>query len=210
MRKDSTEFIKGEYPSTVRSQFVPMVSRAYSVVEQLMTDNEILNWSIGNNMRGYLINTAVEYEFKRMIESGRLPLSYRIGSNLRKNHQHIEVCSNHSILTISQMKNSNKPPRKAYFRANLGYSNQLMMQFLEDDIKVIDSPLYIVLTHGSKHGNLEFVNLGMPQPHLNTWISCIELMQEPQLIENTELSRIDTEELLVELKEYIRKEKEVK
>ncbi len=203
---NAQNLINKEYPIRLRSKFVPMVRRAYSAIDQLITENEVLNWSVADNLVGNLINTAVEFEFKRMIDKGDLKLEYNVSFNKRKNHKHIELISQNTISTISQVKNKYSVPRKAIFRNNLSCSNQLMFDIYDNSLNFKESPKYILLTHGGKNGNVDFLNLGMPQPYNKGWIYCFDLFSEFEQISNEQYEAQNNEEEIVELKDNIRLE----
>lgn len=208
MRKfeNAKELLNREYPLSIRSKFVPIIKRAYSAVAQLKRENEILNWSVADNLTGHLRNVAVEFEFKRMIDNNQLPLRYHILPNKRRNHKHIELITSNSVATISHLNNKYKTPRKAVFRTNLSLINQLMFDVLNDSIDIVDSPYYILITHGGRGDSLDFVTLGVPEPYVNGWIYYIDLKSEFQQISHPVEEEIVEEETIVELKEYLKQE----
>ncbi|WP_427339575.1 hypothetical protein [Caloranaerobacter sp. DY30410] len=111
--ENAKELLNREYPLLVRLKFVPIIKRVYSAETQLKCENEILDWSVADNLTGYIRNVAVEFEFKRMIDNNQLPLKYRILPNKRRNYKHIELITSNSIATISHLNNKYKTPREA-------------------------------------------------------------------------------------------------
>lgn len=199
---DAIQLIDEEFPRSIRSHFVPTIKRAYELVEELKRDNDILNWPIGEDIIPYLRKVATEFEFMRRIKTGQLPLNYRIKKNVKMNCHHLEIVSNRSILTINQVRKAKHVPRKAEFRTNLSLSNQLLFDFAKDDYRIIDSPYYIILTHGYAGRLPEFVYLGVPQANVRQWIGRIDLLREPYQLDAPDGPK-EQERIKLEFKEHV-------
>lgn len=204
------EVLHNELPLSVRSGFVPIVSRAYELTNQLIGQHDFLQWSVGYDIVPIIRRVIIEHQFKKMIDKGMLPLTYEIKSNRIDNCNHIEIRTlGNGILTISQVRHYKKLPRKAFFRENLSYNNLRFIQIpIFEDEQKIEEPKptvqehYILLTHGYSGDKPSFVFLGMPKPKANGWLTRINLLDEPAKI-ITPIEEIVTEELLVEIKEEL-------
>lgn len=200
------EFLKNEYPVKYRAQFVPIIRQAKEIVKQLYSEQPLFQSATAENERSKIVNIAVEYEFQRRIEEGLLPFDYNIKYNSAKNHKHLEIITKHTIMTISQVSNKTGIPRSAKFRSNLAYSNQMVMEFLKDTIRINDSKAYILLSHNSKTENVKRVILGLPAPDTKSWIYSLDLLNEIVLASiNDEIvdETFDDEEWLVSIKQGI-------
>lgn len=203
---NGNEFLKSEFPARYRAQFVPIIKQAKEIVQQLYNEQPLFQRASAENERGKIINLAIEYEFQRRIEEGLLPFDYNIKYNSANNHKHIEILSKNTIMTISQVRSRAGIPRSAKFRSNLAYSNQMVMDFLRDEIRVIDSKAYILLSHYSRNDEIKRAILGVPAPDTKSWIYSLNLLGEVELVSiNDEVvdDTVDSEEWLVAIKEGI-------
>lgn len=208
---DGVKFLRKEFPTKDRAQFVPAVKRAYSLINELAQQNDFLNWKVGTDIFPYLRNAAVEFEFKRLIDNGLLDLRYRIAMNSRRNCHHIEIVADTCILTISQVQAKTSVPRKAIYRSNLSFSNQLTLfttpDFSPDNFN--EDKYYAILTHGCRDTQNsrmpEFISLGLPYPDVKRWAQVIDLTAEPHAIDTPE-EVVVSDDLVLEFKEHIEKQ----
>ncbi|MDO7787875.1 hypothetical protein [Desulforamulus aquiferis] len=193
--------LEQEMPIQIRSQLVPVIKRAYSLVEQLYQQQELLNWEVGYDLLRDLRRVAVDFELKRLIDTGKFPLAYRIAPNARKNCSHLELITNQCVITISQVVSEYAIPRFAIFRNNLSL-NQLSFDFDNANSYTRDAPYYMLLTHGYKGSVPDFIGLGVPQPMIKGWLAYINLLNEPHLVDLTQ-EDIVTEEIQLSFKEHV-------
>lgn len=191
-----------EMPIQVRSQLVPAIKRAYSLVNQLYQQHELLNWEVGHNLLRYLRGLAVEFEIKRLIDGGKLPLAYRVAPNARKNYSHLELLTNQCVITISQVISEYGIPRFAVFRNNHSL-NQLAFDFDNTSSYTKEAPYYMLLTHGYKSDMPDFIGLGVPQPLMAGWLAYTNLMNELHLVELPQEDNMITEEIQLSFKEHV-------
>ena len=151
----------------------------------------------------YLINAAVEYEVYSNILADNLAYDYRFVYNSVRSHKHLEVKTENSILTISQVHRKNQVPRNALFRKNLKLHNYKYLSLFEDITPINSEEYYVLLTHGHQGDSPQFINLGVPSPINNSWLAKYDIMSE--FISKIEESTEEHEEKLVELKEHLKK-----
>jgi len=208
---DGVKFLKKEFPIKERAQFVPAVKRAYSLVNELAQQNDFLNWKVGRDVLPYLRNAAVEFEFKRLIDNGLLDLRYKVAMNRRRNCHHIEIITDKCIMTISQVQSKYSVPRKAEFRSNLSFSNQLSLFSITDFFpdSFYEDKYYAILTHGCGNNQNsrmpEFISLGLPCPDVKQWAEIIDLTAEPHAVDVPE-EVIAGDDLVLKFKEHIEKQ----
>jgi hypothetical protein len=179
------------------------VIEGYALVERLYERGDWLDWPVGRDVRGALRRVAVESVILRMINSSELKLRYRIASNSVDNCRHIEVLTERSRLTTSQVTTRRAMPRNALYRQNHGLSNQMLLSlpgFLDEEPAIgEDDRYYVLLTHGYAMKTPEFVCLGVPHPDMSSWISHVNLLASPSVADLPVVEEID-EEQLVQLK----------
>jgi hypothetical protein len=209
MHIDGKKFLRSEYPTKTRNQFVPAIRRAYALVKEIQQQNDFLNWKVGFDFIPHLRNVAVEFEFKRLIDKGVLDLGYRIATNHSKNCHHIEIITDNCVMTVSHVQNKIAAPRKAIYRSNLSFNNQMSIFDLlgfENDTYDIGKN-YSILTHGGLDANKmpKYINLGLPNSEIKQWFELIDLTIEPQVLVIPE-EVITEDEIVLEFKEHIERQ----
>ena len=201
---DLRSLIEEDLPVSVRAHFVPAVKRAYDLVAKLYEQNPFLKWQIGIDHRRELRRIAVEYELKKLIDTGRVPLKYCISPNAINNCRHLEFTTNQFIITASQVQHKRSIPRPAIFRNRL-LSDQLSWDFTDGNVDLAEERYYLILTHGYENSFPEFVCLGAPDPAMKgRWISPhINLLKEPMVVNNLD-EEVITEDTLVRFKEHVK------
>jgi len=203
------DFLNQEFPLKDRSHFVPAIERAYSLVNQLYSEHDFLNWPVGKDIKSYLRNVAVEFEIKRLIESGKVQFECRLAKNKGRNYNHLEVLSNKCILTIHQIPNINKLPRPAVYRSNLSRHNQVSFFQIPDSGLYEEYDLnYALLVHSSSAGAVAVAgaSLILPNADMNNQITKIDLLSEvKQHLDSKEIKFDD--ELKLEFKEFVEQQR---
>ena len=170
-----------EFPVSIRSLMAPAVTRAYLAVEHTVDTVDYLKGSQrGNEMRRYLRNVAVEFELKDLAHSKKIPFKCVETKNAAKNCHHLELHSNHFILTISQVPLISDLPREAVFRNNHSLSNCFSL-FPECSTPAISEKHYIVLTHGYHGIQPDFVAIGVPEPYITAWAAQVVLLHKQDI-----------------------------
>jgi hypothetical protein len=199
------DFIKHEIPYSLRSNLVPLIQNGYTLVNESIANSSFLNWEIGLDHLGYLKPIAIEFLIKNSIDNGKLKLNYKIASNSISSHRHLELFTQNSIITISQVQTANSIARHAYFRKKLQRANQLYFDFDEIHKKefIKDQPLHLLITHGYQGITPNFINLGLPSSD-GKWIDRINLLAEPRLVNNEDTPTEEIkEDKLVSFKKYV-------
>lgn len=181
------KILNEEYPIEIRQKFLPAVRLAYKMVKDLKDDKEWIAWIGSEDLLVHLRIYAVEFMISRLVDKGELPDSfrYRIARNVADNCNHLELLSRRSILTISHVHRPKQVPRYADFRLNLGISNQLLLApEFADLVRHPGDKFFALLTHGKGEDAPGFVNIGIPNGHVRSWADRINLMKEPQYVDN--------------------------
>lgn len=190
--------INEELPIQVRSLLVSAIKEAYILAEAHFQGNEFLNWLVGKDLLPYLRRVAVEYLIKRLLDNKRLPFQYEIRYNSIRNCRHLEMLTNRSVITISQVPTQISLPRNAEFRNNYRLMNQTTLDFgPKYSLNFTDGPFYILLTHGYARKEPDFICLGVPKPpEEKGWIERINLLKEPHQVQITPSEVITRENML--------------
>ncbi|WP_018130571.1 hypothetical protein [Effusibacillus pohliae] len=195
------DILNRNFPISIRSHFVPAITRAYEKTLQLFKQNEWLNWVVGKDIISVVRRIAVEYELMRTMDL--LNVTYRISPNAIDNCRHLEVITKECILTVSQVRRKDQVPRKAEYRTNLSVSNQFSLPLFDDEPTLPESPYYVLLTHGFAGHAPSFVMLGLPKPYVSGWVGQqIDLLKEPHRTTSSQ-DQEDADTQLVGLKQHI-------
>lgn len=177
------KFLKNEIPYGVRQKLIGTLSRAYADTENLKLSDSAFNSNKGNETLTYIRNLKVEEQIKNEIESYFLPFEYKECKNYAENCTHYEFETKNAIITVSRVQKENMMPRKAIFRENLSFNNQIS---LFDDEEEMTSKKHILLTHVCEDDKLKSLMLGIPSVDGKTWEYNLNLLKEFNVIENTE------------------------
>ncbi|WP_353200385.1 hypothetical protein [Sandarakinorhabdus sp.] len=156
-------FLQDQFPK----QFWPLIPStlrtAYDAAKLLAAEEPILQIETALDNHGRLISWAVDLGFKRLIESGRLPFDFRWRSFAKPTGRYLEIRLPHSVLSISQVSDSQNQPRNVEFRRNGRLNNEPYFDLpeFESEQQVRGLP-HLLITHG--HQTLEFAHLGVPHP----------------------------------------------
>ncbi len=176
------QFLDEEFPVQIRNQIPFALRRAYAAVDETIVSNQFLCTPGGKYQRGDLIALAAEYEFERLIERNRLPFDASWEYFARPTGKHLVMRSRRSRITISQVEDLNKKPRRALFRnkysiPNAPYLFESMNQEFRDDCDL----RLIHILHG--YQTLNFAHLTIPSPEKNEHVySTFNLMNMPHAV----------------------------
>lgn len=95
--------LQNNFPVKVRSLIVPAISRGYSMADQLVKNNDMLDWAVGRDNLPYLRRIAVDFELARTLTNGPYGINMRINKNFSKNYHHLELITSDFITTISHV-----------------------------------------------------------------------------------------------------------
>lgn len=198
-QEDPKKLLESEYPIEIRKKIRPAVNHAYKMVNILSEDEEWISWVGAKDLLVHLRIFAVQFKITELIDDGELPsrFHYKIARNVADNCSHVEIVSDRSVMTISHVSGEKQIPRRAEFRANKGISNQMVLDLgLEEFTRRTTDRFYVLLTHGGSD-NPEFVNIGIPDAFVQTWVHRINLLKEPHLLPVTDSEKIqDPRELM--------------
>ena len=174
------------------------------MVNLLKQDYDWIRWPGSRDILVHIRRVAVEFELQRVIDNqSDIRYSSVIARNAADNCNHLEIRSNDSVLTVSQVPRPTMVPRHAIFRDNYGVGNQTLLG-LYDEPTVPGDRVYTLLTHGYYSDQPAFVCLGIPSPAMDGWICRVNLMLEPHQINLPETEKI-TDGELVALKSHLQK-----
>jgi len=203
------DVLKKELKPNLRSQIVPAIQMAYALAHEHIEQFDFLKWEVGQNIHKEFRGILVQYYFKYLIDNFKLNLNYEVAPNVRGNCHHIKLLTNKLAITISQVEQPHALPRQCMFRTMYSASNQLRLDFFDEDINNLDKipNFYLLLTHGSKSNKPEFINIGFPSPGVRRWEYVVDLLAEPYQTEiPLNIPKYDVEEIVPKLKDFILKD----
>lgn len=190
------DLIRGHITPRMMSKMVLLVEQAYVLARESTKHVTFLDWELGKLHEGYLRPLAVNYLFKKEVETGGLNFSINMETNRNKSHKFLLYGKGPIKMTISQVELSKNIARPAFFRKKLKEVNQVSFNhFGSYSIINEDNEYYLLLTYSRGGLKPTFVNLGFPGE--DGWMCKINLMLEPRQI-NNEHEAVDKEEVISE------------
>lgn len=195
---NAENFLKNEIPYGVRQKLIGTFSRAYADTENLKLSDSAFNSEKGNETLTYIRNLKVEEQIKNEVDNKFLPFTYNECKNCAENCTHYEFETNNAIITVSRVSKEDKMPRRAKFRENLSFNNQISLFDTEETY----NKKHILLTHVCEDGKLQSLMLGIPSADGKTWEYNFNLLKELNIIKsNDEELPANTLKIRKEIKE---------
>lgn len=179
---NAEKFLKDEIPYNVRQKLIGTFSRAYADTENLKLSDPAFTSQKGDETLTYIRNLKVEEQIKNEIENKFLPFKYNECKNCAENCTHYEFETENAIITVSRVSKENMMPRKAKFRENLSFNNQISLFDTEKN----PNKKHILLTHVCEDGKLQSLMLGIPSADGKTWEYNLNLFKELSVIKNND------------------------
>ena len=179
---NAEKFLKDEIPYNVRQKLIGTFSRAYADTENLKLSDPAFTSQKGDETLTYIRNLKVEEQIKNEIENKFLPFKYNECKNCAENCTHYEFETENAIITVSRVSKENMMPRKAKFRENLSFNNQISLFDTEKN----PNKKHILLTHVCEDGKLQRLMLGIPSADGKTWEYNLNLLKELSVIKNND------------------------
>lgn len=202
-------FINDQIPFAQRALIPATLEQAYRAANELAKDSPILSVESAKANMGRLRSWAVDLAFQRLIDTGQWQFDYDWAYFQKPTGKYLRIRFESSIMSISYVADSTKPPRKVGFRTNNAFGNPVLSLWSEydDDIQVEGLPSFI-LVHG--HGSRpQFAHIGLPDPVKQEWLyKAADLMSLPyDATIDPQIPPVEAadEEALLSLKEDIRK-----
>lgn len=180
---NAEKFLKSEIDYKVRQRIIGAVSRAYTDTEKLCLIDSSFECQKGQEALTIVRNLKVETQLRDEAKSGFLPFQCKEAKNCADNCTHHEFYTDNAVITVSRVKEENNLPRKAKYRENLSFNNQMSLFDMGEDS---DGRKHILLTHMESGGKLKSLVLGIPSSDGKSWEYKINLLKEITIVENEE------------------------
>jgi hypothetical protein len=200
-------FLLDQMPIRLRSPIPTTLKTAYASARILIEAEPILQIESAEDNRGRIISWAVDFAFKRLMDTGQWPFDYRWENFAKPTGRYLEIQLSHSVMSVSQVSDPKKQPRNVIFRANGRLNNEPFFDLKEfADERSVQGLPHFLLVHG--HQELAFAHLGVPHSlhHRNYIYLTPNLMLMPHEVPAEAPSVEDTDhEAAMTLKEEIEK-----
>lgn len=178
------QFTDEEVPHELRHLFPSALRRAYLAADDTIDRHTYFQTPGGRYQRGDLIMLAASFEFELLVKSKSLPFVGSWEDFAKPTGKHYVMRSPKAIITISQVENPAKRPRRAIFRSNYAELNDMSLFDTPDDIarrRAESGRRLLHILHG--YHDLNFVYLAYPHPERNRHVyRSRNLMQIPHQI----------------------------
>jgi len=200
-------FLDDQITPAQRSLIPSSIEQAYKLADEIAAENPMLN--VPSASQGRLRSWATDLVFQRLIESGAWPFDFDWKSFDKPTGKYLRIKLESSLMSISLVNNTKKPPRRVGFRANnaLGNAQTDLFEDYTKEKKIEGLPSFILI-HG--HTAPDFAHIGMPHPEYNSWkflssnlFTELRTMVKPP---QEEVAQVEAEqEAVLTLKETLRK-----
>ena len=193
-------FVQDQIPTSKWSAIPTILRIAYAAAGDMVRDNPILQIESALDNNGRFISYAVDFSFRRAIESGMIDCDFRWRDFARPTGRYLELRFSHSTASISQVAVATKPPREVIFRENARLRNQGFLPYQEfaEELTVSGLP-HLLIVHG--HQILNFAHIAVPSSEFRSeyvWRS-LNLMNLPHEVSSDNPPPEDTDYDLEEL-----------
>lgn len=169
-------FTNDEVPPKIRPLIPTALRRAYLAADATIERVSYLGTPGGKYQRGDLIMLAASYEFQQLVENGSLPFDGTWEYFAKPTGKHFVMLTPRARITVSQIEDPLKKPRRAIFRANYAEINESgLFDDVDPEIRkakeeaVIDGARRLLhILHG--YQDLNFAHVAYPHPTKNRHI----------------------------------------
>ncbi|MCW5695035.1 MAG: hypothetical protein KIT48_21965 [Pseudolabrys sp.] len=180
-------FTDTEVPAELRPLFPAALRRAYSAADITMERDDYLATPGAKYQRGDLIMLAASYEFEQLLKRGLLPGFDGTWEFFAKpTGKHFVMLTSRARITLNQVQDPRKKPRRAVFRNNYAELNEAgLFDSFDDELKRAREEAerdgarrLLHILHG--YHDLDFAHIAYPHPERNRHIyRSRNLMQLP-------------------------------
>jgi hypothetical protein len=131
------QFADEEVPASVRPLFPSALRRAYSAADLTIDRDPYLTTPGGKYQRGDLIMLAASFEFQQLLENASLPgFDGTWQFFARPTGKHFVMLTKRARITLNQVEEPKKKPRRAVFRNNYAELNESgLFDDFDEDLK---------------------------------------------------------------------------
>lgn len=159
----------------IATQLIPAFNAAYEMAFHAADSVDFLGGVFRGQTLPHLINYAVDYELRRRAEAGIIPFECSVIPNSRRNHLHIELRRNGTLLTVSQTHNQLELPRNCEYRNSYCMDGQYALEGFDDGLRSSNKEVYAILTHVRGNRAPQYLMCGIPTPDMTAWAQLVDL-----------------------------------
>jgi hypothetical protein len=177
LSEDSAEILVNKVlPKSIHPIIPSALRRAYAAADKLIDEIPFLATPGGLYQRGDLIMVAASYEFELLVKGGNLPFEGRWEFFARPTGKHFVMYSDSARVTIGQVEDPSKKPRRARHRENYSGLNEILLfpemnverEKLIREAEQAGARSLLHILHGYR--DLAFVHVAYPHPERNEHI----------------------------------------
>jgi hypothetical protein len=169
-------FTNEEVPPSIRPLIPTAIRRAYLAADATLERDPYLTTPGGRYQRGDLIMLAASYEFQQLVTNGSLPFDGTWEFFAKPTGKHFVMLTKRARITVNQVEDPRKKPRRAVFRNNYAELNEhSLFDELDEELKRAreeaekDSARRLLhILHG--YQELDFAHIAYPHPDRNRHI----------------------------------------
>lgn len=211
--KNANELIEEEVPRAIRAKIYPYFQSGLQAYKEILNEEkELFSSAFFSNLKGWLLNFMMFRQFELDMISNTFPF---IASPIKVNsfnYQGLNLLHNNIIINVGRSINKDNLPNRSTYRRNYSKKNRFPDQDLFYGISrsynsffELNEPYFAVITYGVKQGDLEFINLMVPNWNMTESLATIDLMKEFSLFESTNNEIVTLEKNQTSIKDEFKK-----
>ena len=163
-----------------RRKLIAPISRAYTMAETILEIDNLKDQPIIKNIASMFKHTLVEYELKKVIDSGLIDgVRCEYSNNRKHTHPFLELIGDNFKITINHVRKSSIIPTNTYYRNSMALTNQTTL--FDNELDKTEQ-LYGIITHGHIGPRPEFICFGIPSYNMRSWEDQINMQKESNIV----------------------------
>lgn len=196
----ANELLDSEMPRSLRTYFYPIFVSGMQAYKDVIESNKtFFSSSFAANIKGPLLNYMIFRQFEPDFTSAHFPFKLQARKVNNFHYKALNLVREGLIINAGKAYNSELLPnrsgyRKKYCRLNRFNEKHLFFDIEENEMVVKHEPYFMLLTYGLNKGEIDFVNLLVPNASMTGYLKKVDLKAEclyfePQLLHNEEMEK---------------------
>ncbi|RMC48887.1 hypothetical protein [Lactobacillus sp. ESL0228] len=191
------------------------VKRGYNEFQELIAREPELQLQAARNAYGYLRHVYIDILLKHDAKTSGIDLNFFTKQVSKNGYTYLAIKHRNCIITVHKTNSEKDLPVKAKNRTLRSEQNKNIVpietSLFEENISQDKSyNMYIMVTYGGKNYTLDYIQLGIPNPGVTSWLYTKDITDALTIVPPVTASeKQDIElEFRSEVKQLLKKEKE--
>jgi hypothetical protein len=195
------ELIESEMPRSTRIKIYPFFESGLQAYRDILKTNELFfNSAFATNIKGHLLNYMIFRQFEPDMISQQFLLKAEARRVNNFYYNSLNLLKDGLIINVGKTYGRDKLPNRSRYRKKYCRLNKFREKHLffdinsENELVQKNEPYFMLLTYGLDRGEIEYVNLMVPNDLMTGYHKSIDLKAEclyeqPELLHNEEMEK---------------------